>query len=86
MQEIDDIRRLDRRVQQSTNMDFPEQILADKREPSVEDKLFMSNVSNTIHLVDGHYEIKYHSKMTKCTYQTTEFKLSRGYVDSRRGC
>ena len=44
-------------MKSSTELDFPEVTLADKKEFSVEDKIFLDKVNSTIRLTDGHYEI-----------------------------
>ncbi|XP_069128774.1 uncharacterized protein [Argopecten irradians] len=42
-------------AKKSINMDFPERLIDDKREPSREDKDFMRQAEQSIHLDNGHY-------------------------------
>lgn len=54
---LEEIRKLEVLVQQGTKLDFPEKTIAEKKEPSVEDKIFLSKVNRSIQLEKGHYEI-----------------------------
>ncbi|CAG2219263.1 unnamed protein product [Mytilus edulis] len=42
-------------LMQSINLDFPERMTEDKRENSIDDKIFMQQVESSIHLENQHY-------------------------------
>ncbi|XP_061191695.1 uncharacterized protein LOC133199905 [Saccostrea echinata] len=49
--------KLEELVKASINSDFPEHMIAEKKEHSVEDKTFLSQVEKSIKQVNGHYSI-----------------------------
>jgi hypothetical protein len=49
--------KLEELVKTSINSDFPERMLEEKKEHSVEDKTFLSQVGKSIKQVNGHYSI-----------------------------
>ncbi|XP_061175604.1 uncharacterized protein LOC133184531 [Saccostrea echinata] len=49
--------KLEELVKASINLDFPEHMIAEKKEHSVEDKTFLSQVEKSIKQVNGHYSI-----------------------------
>ena len=72
VQTIENLNQLDYLVRQSINSDFPENIINDKREYSQEDKLFLTKVNDSIHLVDGHYHIS-------LPFKNNDVKLPNNY-------
>jgi hypothetical protein len=42
---------------ESINLDFPERLIEDKRENSIEDKIFMDQVSSSLYMDEGHCSI-----------------------------
>jgi len=42
---------------ESINLDFPERLIENKRENSIEDKIFMDQVSNSLYMDEGHCSI-----------------------------
>ena len=42
---------------ESINLDFPESLIEDKRENSIEDKIFMDQVSSSLYMDEGHCSI-----------------------------
>jgi hypothetical protein len=57
IEQIEDDKRLERLFQQSMTIDFPERMIDDRREDSVEDKMFRLKVEQSISLVNGHYQL-----------------------------
>jgi hypothetical protein len=55
--ELEDLERLDRLVRSSINLDFPERGI-EETEYSQEDKRYMKIMEKSIHVKDGHYEMK----------------------------
>ena len=53
----DDQTRLEKLVRNSMNYDFPERIVDDRQENSLEDKKFLELVRESICYEDGHYTI-----------------------------
>ena len=49
--------KIDLLVRESINMDFPEKLVDDKKEYSIQDKLFMKKTNESIQWKDGNYEI-----------------------------
>lgn len=58
IEQVQGLQELDRLVKEAINFDFPEREAYSKKEASQEDKLFLKEVMNSIHLLDGHYHIK----------------------------
>lgn len=54
---IEENDKLEQLVKHSMNFDFPERLIDDKRENSVEDNCFLEQVNNTILFENGHYSI-----------------------------
>ena len=57
IQQLHEIRDLNKLYVQSLHLDFPEKTIDDKREPSIEDNQFMRKVSQSHAFVNGHYEL-----------------------------
>ena len=57
IEEMQELKQLDRLVRNSIDAEFPERCIDEKKEQSVEDKLFLTKVSNTIQHKDGHFYI-----------------------------
>ena len=55
---IQELKELNQTYQRSVNMEFPELLTNDKREHSMEDKLFLQKVSSSQKVVDGHYQFQ----------------------------
>ena len=55
--ELENGDNLDYLVQKSMNIDFPELLINDKRENSIEDDNFMEQVNKSIKFKDGHYHV-----------------------------
>jgi hypothetical protein len=58
IENMQELQELDQLVRSSINMDFPERLIDDKREPSQEDHKFTKIVESSIELCDGHYKMK----------------------------
>jgi hypothetical protein len=48
---------------ESINLDFPERLIEDKRENSIEDKIFMDQVSSSLYMDEGFY-LEEHSRLS----------------------
>jgi len=55
---LHELKELNQTYQRSVNMEFPELLTNDKREHSVEDKLFLQKISSSQKVVDGHYQLQ----------------------------
>ncbi|VDI48901.1 Hypothetical predicted protein [Mytilus galloprovincialis] len=49
--------KLDSLVRKSINLDFPELLIDDKKENSIEDNYFLKQVNESIEFEDGHYQV-----------------------------
>ena len=57
VEEIERLNQLDKLIQSSINLDFPERIKDERKEDSQQDKQFMNRVNESIQFSDGHYYI-----------------------------
>ena len=58
VEETDELKKLERLVRQTINLDFPERTVDDKKENSQEDKKFIQEMSTSLKFVNNHYEMK----------------------------
>jgi hypothetical protein len=56
VQELEGLKQLDLLVRESMNLDFPDRLI-DSKEYSQEDKKFLNKMSQSMQLVDGHYQV-----------------------------
>ena len=57
IQQLEDDQSLDKKMMNLFNTDFPEKLTDDRREPSCEDRKFISKVEKSLQLIDGHYSM-----------------------------
>ncbi len=56
IEHLEDTRNLEKLYQKSMLLDFPERVIDEKPEYSIEDRKFLSMMSNSKNVTDGHYE------------------------------